>query len=542
MAEKEVVAGLEVIFKLIADMQSANAESMKAGVKIQSELSKFSIFKPTADMSAVQNVGDQVGRAVGKAIGSELAKAEVEAGKHIRGMAKLLEEFGQGMPPRRTISQGLTGALSPLIGEGAGSLLGGAAGLLLGSMVFRVGWSLAEAIGKLPDAIAEQVQQNQRVDVMRARMANMPASELDSPKASSIMTADKQALAAISIGSQMMHRLDENGQGGEEFKTALNTLVTKYAGTENDPAKRAALIDKLTAAAASAEFGHLGGGMDDALKVSNAAIALQLTGDKSAAQTLLNQPGMMQFMLPEFRKQRGIPSFTSDANAWEKLQQSVARDLDAGPKVREQTVNSVMAAYQNVVANNPNIAAMRTKSQQEQWGKDLSEVYNSILGSKEKLSLADIRGLDDYSQSRKMGMTREQALKQYEDSSKTWHGNRFGFSTPERMQELTKPLEAALGAFSPLLGGAAGKYMPPILGQPQFSFSSLSDFANKMQKEAGFQMDDSARTADAVASTDKKMDTLIAAVNNLHPGAGVPLSPNRRIPSAVDNSWGVPTA
>src|SRR5208283_1564561 len=216
MAEGNVQAGIEVLFKLVADLQSAQAQGVRAGAAIMAEIEKKG-FKITPDMGAIRNVGQQVAKEIGEAIegkaaeklaqlGRELgarratpgmgiyrpeedadrikfrssvrqhyeaqdatAKASKEAATGLKSFADILREFKEGAPPRRVLSQAFAGGLMGMgMGEGGASLIGGLGGLLAGSMIFRVGWNLMESIEKIPETIARNLEQVRDVNVMRA--------------------------------------------------------------------------------------------------------------------------------------------------------------------------------------------------------------------------------------------------------------------------------------------------------------------------------------------------------------------------------------
>src|SRR5208283_4021409 len=86
------------------------------------------------------------------------AKASKEASTGLKSFSEMLKEFGQGMPPRRTLSGMFTQGLQGMgMGEGGSQLLGGIGGLLAGSMMFRIGWQAMEMLEKISERIGEEI-------------------------------------------------------------------------------------------------------------------------------------------------------------------------------------------------------------------------------------------------------------------------------------------------------------------------------------------------------------------------------------------------
>jgi hypothetical protein len=276
--EKQIDAGLEVLFRLVADMQSAQAQGMRAATAIRDEIERggFTI-RPTADMKAIQESADKfkfaftaIGKAEDLQAGLRNVQAQLEkivetsgkidmsfggqttrlsgksdiaqfiqrlpeyagvttkAGEDVRlgisGItqndkesllaAKGVREFadttkkaktyfddflmylGQGRV-QRAVSTLATGSMTPLLGQTAGGILGGATGLILGGALYTLGYQLAGMFEKIPEKIGEEIQTFRHYDVMRASAGLPPASELpEMPAATSEMKKQLYATQA----------------------------------------------------------------------------------------------------------------------------------------------------------------------------------------------------------------------------------------------------------------------------------------------------------------------------------------------------------
>src|SRR5208283_3911369 len=83
MAEGDVQAGIEVLFKLVADLQSAQAQGVRAGAAIMAEIEKKG-FKLHADPQGLRDAASQVDKTIGKAaedVGNKLRLAFSAYGK-----------------------------------------------------------------------------------------------------------------------------------------------------------------------------------------------------------------------------------------------------------------------------------------------------------------------------------------------------------------------------------------------------------------------------------------------------------------------------
>jgi hypothetical protein len=567
MAEKQIDAGLEIVAKLKMDAAGLLrdiAALERNGVRLN--------IRPTADASAIRAISQELDKVYQKEkmtisqLGRELgasrstpgagiyrpeedvsdanrrrsvrdyyekqnneallkkARSEEKAAKEADYFGKAMEFLGQGRP-QRAVSTLATGALAPVLGETAGGILGGAAGLVLGGMMFKLGYQITQMFEKIPEMIMEVVGQNQAVDVMRARAAGTPAEGLGPSTVNPIVNeADEELMAALGTGGYIFHRLDENGKGREDFTKALSTTTTEFAGNITDPAERKAELEQLTKEAQEAEFGNLGAGMGNPTQTARALAALRLHRSPAAATTLLGLPGMEEFMVGQEREnmKKGLSHFSpvlSDEQIWTGLKADIAKKLQT-PGFRDQAAYSVMSAFENVVDNNPNVAAMKTKVDQNQAGKRFGEIYDAIFGSKEKLTTSEINALNFYQEYRQGGLNPEQAVMRYGEQHR--HDEYTGgFNGPDsniktdRLKELTSRLENGM---NPLLGGKPSPYANTPFNQPTFSFNGATELVHKMQMHAGVNIeaaDITAKNTTNIAATLKSIETKLGGPQNV---------------------------
>ena len=496
-----------------------------------------------------------------------ITQAAKPAAKELTNFEKALEFLGQGRP-QRAVSTLATGMLTPLLGETAGGLLGGASGLVLGGMMFQVGYQLTKMLENIPSAILNVIEQNQNIDVARARAASLPLGNLAPSTLTPVVnTADKKLMGALGIGDLMFHRLDTNGKGGEDFKSALGMTTTEFMGTIKDPKERAAELDRLIEEAKNAEFGVLGAGMQESTtQIARAQAALRLHGSSAAAGTLMGLTGMKEFMVGQERinMQSGksvIPHNLSDEDVFGAIQKQISDKLHSGlPFIQKQGADTVLSAFQHVIANDPNVAALRTKAASTQFMKAVGETYDAtFMGSEEKLSFGEqmfVREVQAYkrgedpSQTGGLGGTifsgagraKAHLHKDYKTAPEykliDWMATYAGIDS-EKAKGLL-PGGTLAGSNPDFLMGAPKQPSPyvnePFL-QPTFSFQSNEGLLHKMQQMGGMSYDmapgatendvaiakasianatpDAAQaTVSAIGETNKKLDALITIVGS----------------------------
>jgi hypothetical protein len=261
-----------------------------------------------------------------------------------------------------------------------------------------------------------------------------------------------------------------------------------------------------------------------------------------AITSLLALPGVSERLVAARRERLGMrdPKVFTDASILEGWKEEAAKLINIpgqGDKVREELFNAV----NNVVGGDDPRAKFQAAMHEWHPGVAIAEWWERDFGSKRKLSSGETEWLNDYISGRLAGKSPDElippnpnektqaslrkereSLKQEllkndrvsydktydnfsagagpghwpteDDTSKVRRFQEISTIlndvTLPRYRELGKAGEAYLGDLKGFMGGTPSpvKDLMP-LGPAQFSFSSLSGFANKMQTEAGVYLD-----------------------------------------------------
>lgn len=429
--------------------------------------------------------------------------ARRESVKTIRDSNKALDywreailSWGKGARPQRGMSEMITGFLHETAGMGQipASLLGGTLGMIGGGAMFHIGWEITNQLAKLPTHIGELIQNNQRMDIMRASMLaetarpGTPASLYTKPFDAA--SADAEMLAKAGAGAALFRRL--GGDEGAAFLKTFQGLQTESNKLYGDPEQRRIWMQRNARFAAMASFGHLFAGTGDSGQVAKALQDMQMENAEAGEgmATLVNQPGLKKWMIDREREKQHLGTAFSDAQVWDRMAPYITGAYGIGaanPELRAAARERVYNAFSGMIQNPSAMGQAQTAIQQWRWGPGFREWLETEWGSKEKLSDADWNyittgattlrrkrhGLPDLTGAAGPLINPDA----YESSV-----------SPERQRYLHPMRRAWQGDFAPFLGGVPQPFEGVPLGQPRFSFSSLSEFANKMQTEAGLQM------------------------------------------------------
>ena len=471
-------------------------------------------------------------------------KGRHEETKEGKTLADMLKDFGQGMPPRRTLSQLFTGGLQSMgFGEGSASLLGGTGGLLAGSMVFRMGWGMMGALEQIPEKIADTIRENQQIDVRRAGLvgrASTPGT-LAPIQAGTLTDAEKQAddtlLGAEKAGLNIFNRVGNAADAGNDFIKVLESLQVESNKTITDQAERAKASQRNVEYAKIAESGKLFAGIPDALQMANALREMgwsnvpgvgpgQETPETlKAIQTLLNMPGISKILTDAERKRRELPADYSDAQIWAETKRGY-EDMATSQSsfMRDKARKEIFNAIANAMAYSDNVQGQaQTALNQNHPMIALGEALEEVVGNQQKLSFDERKFVRSYQAIREghsnwpMGSVPGKSAAEAESgSSQTEDPRAVGYIPPARRHELAAIAEAHYGNWPGFMGSNPpepyGGVMPP---NPQFSFMGAEQLVHKMQMNAGFNMGDSGdRTAANTEIIATKMDELITAVGS----------------------------
>ena len=430
--------------------------------------------------------------------------------------------WGKGSRPQRGLSEMSTGFLQNGLGMGemSSSLLGGALGMIGGGALFHIGWAITDALSKIPQIIGEHVSENQRLDVARSALLHpsLPGapSPLDTLTGDPTQASqDSQFLLHLGIGRAAFRRLKSEGldtspdtNAGLEFEQILATLVSESAKTIPANASRGTAgqrENKDYEFARMAMLGQIFAGTGPAADMANAMRLLQEEQSPSAAMKLLEAPGMMKRMVDARRKAKNLQGFFTNEEIFTTIKGGITGAAGLGSPdeaTRKKTATEVYDAFADMLHSNPVLAKAQTAFQQNHPLDYMAELLQSVMGTKETLAPKDLRAITAYMKDRDEGKSPAHALAV---------GARI--TDYERMKALGPYADALRGNVNGFFGNTGKQWADDLpMGQPKSQFSSLSGFANKMQSEAGIQLDYAETTATATSAMNTKMNTLITAV------------------------------
>jgi hypothetical protein len=431
-----------------------------------------------------------------------------------------LEAFAKGSRPQGFGAGMLRGPMTAMFGETGGAIGAGLGGMVIGGAMFHAGWEVINQMSKLPGRIAEYVRANQSIDIMRASQMADPgppgrlATPYRQPFDRASASADAELMAKFGAGGVLFNRLGSGTDASKQFTDVFQTLQTESNKAHPlDPEQRRVWMQRNFVSAAKAVFGNLFAGTEDPLTVASAMQQMQMTESPEAMATLLKQPGMKKRMVDIERREMNLGDAFDNDTIWRDIQARLLGPYGITskvPEVRQRARKQVIDSLSSMILNPSAREQAGTAIQQNHPLTALKEWWDKDLGTAEKMTDSDW----DY----------------ITGSDKEWYSN--SLKVPPARKKFLDPIrEAWRGNFEPLLGGKPEDFQGMPFGNPKFSFSSLSDFANKMQTEASVHMIDyAAKTADNTAGIRDGVAELVRM--GRMPGSaagsalGNPLSPN----------------
>jgi len=462
-----------------------------------------------------------------------------------------LNAWGTGSRPQRGISAMATGALTPLLGDVAGPLLGGTAGLIGGGMLFHLGWIITDALSKIPGHFAQVIAQNQALDIARAGLVGRASAPGQySPVHAGTMTEaerarDERLIGAEKVLTNIFRRagLPSDDKLAAEAVAAFEGLqleANKLGGTS---AQRDARL------AQNAEHVRLAGtakrfaGTGDIWTIANALREIDIGGPKASAagMFLMDQPGVLKHMVDTERREKRRPDAMSDEFIGSMLKTRAEEAFKSLlPYYRTETAKQIFNAFDSMTQK---VSAGPFQTAMKQWhlGTWIKEDAETVFGDKTKLSADEWTFIRWYQNMRQEGKSEAEALEAYNDRDPLIRAGRAVFGrpppavSPDRQRELLRAGEAYTGSLPGFIGHQAQPFTGlPMPLNPQFSFSSLAGFANKMQTEAGIQIDYQQRTAD---NTQKTVEILWQILSGFQKGTVVQDPTTGRIYSPAGNAY-----
>jgi hypothetical protein len=465
----------------------------------QARLSLSGVARDAADLSGASGAFasiTQLEREAGKA-----ARALGGTAEHGEKVAKWLETWAGGGRPQRAIGAAIQGPFEKWMGPELGAMAAGGAAMIGGGMLFHMGWAITDAIAKIPGTIGSVIEQFRAADVARAQLMGGAGPEALGPITpwQGDVTANRvnaRWLTHMGLGHVITQRMQPDKFGaGFDYETGLKTLQEQLPPGELSTPERIDVWEQRNARyMALAEFAQTFAGGRNYLQVANALQQGELHKSAAAAETLMtNQPGLIEELVNHERTRH--PEW--DVLPWE-TQAGRTRDIIKGkyglgsalPSERDTAWNAVYQAYVKTVESPNAISGYAARTSQWRPQFDLAEAVAGLMHMPGAPTLEMRDAMHNYSTWRGAeGYTRKGSERWARDYSDRHRGMSY-----EQLMDVVPGAEAAMGNPVPWLGGPAKPYdLPQWAGQPKFSFSTASEFANKMQMEASIHMADHAQ-------------------------------------------------
>lgn len=455
------------------------------------------------------------------------ARASQKAAEQGEKLSKWLELWASGGRPQRAISEMLQGPMSAVAGAEGGAALAGLGGMIGGGMLFHAGWEIINQLGKIPARIAEQVELYRSYEMMRAGMMipTTPAAQKAAPWDAKATLTNEQALDSVAaMYGAYAQRVRGGGAGPlEEFHTQLANL--QRTGVDvSTPEKAEYWLRKnaqnLAMATVASEMNPTA--FPKSYDFAYALQQMEVTKGAEGRSSLASNQALMPIFTAAFRQK-----FEWLGNADESVVRKAVTDALNKPETMGLTNiptpgaighKDAITAVEQYLSGPQIVNMMRQKMATQTW----SEWWNKThLFYDPRGEMTDWQSEAVGALGKSMGrrydkpLTDEQrAQEETKLANSLWSHEMSVFdaltpgATAAKQEEARRkakelfPIAEAYSGLDPLSPlGLSGKQFeaPSIVGNAQFSFSSFSDFANKMQTEAGINLEDPARrTADAV--------------------------------------------
>jgi hypothetical protein len=497
-------------FGQLAGAVSPGGEAMKLGISGLTELTP-------ANMEAVGSVRSFADATKNATLATKKTAEEGEK------LSKWLELWSSGGRPQRAIAAMMQGPMSGAFGAEGGAAAAGLAGMVGGGMLFHIGWAITDVLSKIPEHIGAVIAANQAADVARAGLVGRVSGlgEFSPIHSGALTSAEKERDAAFLAGiggRKSVFSWIGGGKTAEEFQKTVESLQTESNKLGGTDAERAARLAKNIQHATTAQLGALYAGTGPSLTTASALREIDIGGVQAseAAGLLMKQPGVLKQMADVERKRRGWGTAFSDEAVGKIVEREANQALTSPIEAfRKDAQQQVVNAFNSMVQGPQIQGQFQTSVKQWGLGRELSAAWKATFGDKTEISEGDRLYGKMYTGERRLGKSEKDAAQAVDDYlDTTWakilNTISLGPSRPdmERRAQIRQAMEGGgLGNMPGFIGAGAQPFTGFPMGvNPQFSFSSLSGFANKMQTEAGIQIDYPQQTAEATASM---KDTLL---------------------------------
>ena len=449
-------------------------------------------------------------------------------------MAKWLDAFGSGRNPRFGIAEAIRPGLTSALGPEIGSLATGALSILGGAAIFRLGWELTSQLAQIPEKIGAEVAHERRFELLAAAQAGSQIAAMRAGPVSTAMPITGAKLP-VSAEAETQRLLEANrayfSQVGTSEKTGAEAYQANLAGLVTaDPQGRISLAKKALylAQAQVAQITHPTE-VTDALKTADAIQRMFIEEGGDYRKTIGDIRPVMDIMAREERKKY---PFMTEAKARQKVQENLSAPEWLAPGVRNPAAISheeVYKAWAEFTQGEQTQKELKQLVGENRWAHARETWLRLWQGSGQisAMDQASVERLQSFQQGNAKAINpgwdlggeldkRSNALNPYAGRKLSgkdfadfeakfldfvnytephWYGDRAVANSLRGMDK--NKFESLWGLAGGMTGinpgpfpnAPADKFNPALPGAAEFSFSSLSGFANKMQTEAGVYLD-----------------------------------------------------
>lgn len=446
-----------------------------------------------------------------------------------------MDRFAFGQRPQRVIGEALTSMGASPAAAGLGAFVGG-------GMLFHLGWEITNQLAKIPDRIAQQVEQYRAYEMQRASML-IPSSAAGQAMAKfnpNATLSSEQTLDALmsSYGAYAQRIRGGGGKTLEEFQAQLANLQTTGVQDMSTPEQaQQALRDNARYLAIASLLHEVNPtSFGDPYQTAYNLQLLESTRGAEGRAMLANNEALMPIMTAEFRKKYPHLALQDEKSVRAAVKQALEypTTLPGGQEnpyaISPQEAMNVVEQY----ASSPQVTEMARERMATQTWAEWWNQWHMVYDPRGELTNIEAGAVGDYgTRIRDKGrpLTDEEREQYRQEMSRTIYFNSLNgteFSAEARREKIDAarvrskelmPLAESFAGIDPnaMLKLSGKPFEAPLPGPASFSFSSLSGFANKMQTEAGVQIDFAKDTAN---NTKRMADALEALVPNLgKPGA-----------------------
>ena len=418
------------------------------------------------------------------------AKASKDVAESGEKLSKWLELWSSGGRPQRAIASLMQGPMTGMFGVEGGAAMAGLFGMVGGGALFHVGWAITDALSRIPEGIGAIVDRARTIRMTEAMGLGQGA----------------EALASAASGRGAISQFTGKPK---EFQAIFNALQTTSLVGLGNPEEQG----RIATLAAITEWWR-----PDAGKAGDIAQTIQrMRQTGTGRQAIGGIPFVMDYLVKQYeasgRMPPGITGNYEQERAW-ILEKAGQAEFLPGSQGRMPNPGSIgrkeiESAWQNAIRGNPILSAMLGEQTQRTIMAHWWEA--NIMGFE---SVGAQKFIQNYSTPGRIPVRHRAGWEIFGDTPQAEAKRRvernpsgasdadWALLTGQSIDDIHRQRPYA-ELMRGNIGGLAnmGAVAPGAIWQPSYSFSSLSGFANKMQTEAGAQIDYAQDTASNTAET-----------------------------------------